>query len=158
MKLSPQYGRCTLLLVVAITKANLSAPSASAFLPLGSPPCISRSACSRVYGLVVSSRSLGGGVSIRPNSKHRHRVYKDSRRRSIRLSSSGSSNSSNDVSDDGTVDKSRKNFIDAVVEEKVAGLAERDEENTTVTIHKHSSFLLNDFSFHLTLRIFYYFF
>jgi hypothetical protein len=74
------------------------------------------------------------------------------------LSSSGSSNSSNDVSDDGTVDKSRKNFIDAVVEEKVAGLAERDEENTTVTIHKHSSFLLNDFSFHLTLRIFYYFF
>lgn len=75
-------------------------------------------------------------------------MHKDLRRFSIRSSSSGSSNSSNDVSDDRKVDKSRKNFIDAVVEEKLAGLAEHDEENTTVTIHKHSSFLVNAFSFH----------
>ncbi|KAL3801012.1 hypothetical protein HJC23_002305 [Cyclotella cryptica] len=139
MKLSPQSYSCTLLLVVTVTTANLHAPLASAFVSLGSPTCTSRTASSRDYRLAIRTRSSGGGPG-RPNSKSRHRLHNGPKRRSVPLFSSSSSNNSNDANNERTVDKSRKNIIDAVVEEKLAGLAELDKENTTTRIRKRDIF------------------
>lgn len=109
MKFSPESTAYLVLLIAA----NTSTPAVSAFVPTAS--CTARTTSS--FETVLH-----------------HGLKRGSKQPTLRFASPDFNNSSDESRDVGKkVDKSRDKYIDAIVEERTAGLAEADEENTSVS-------------------------